>query len=265
MELHYKQYGEEGTPLIILHGLLGASGNWHTLSRNVFSKQFRVFALDQRNHGESPHHERLDYPAMAEDLREFMDQHGLHTAHVMGHSMGGKTAMRFALDHPDRVERLIVVDMAPKAYRPHHLTLIDAMLEMHPERYDSRSEIDEVLAARVKSWPIRQFLLKNLTYDTEKGLYYWKNNLKAVRENYQHIISGLSLDGQFRRPTLFVRGERSGYVQSEDVAQIWRGFPNAQVVTIERANHWVHADAPQPFASSVMDFLTKPEEEAMGR
>jgi len=255
MQLAHSTYGSEGAPLIILHGLLGASGNWHTLSKNVFSEAYTVYAVDQRNHGESPHDDQLDYPSMAKDLSEFMDQHGLEQAHILGHSMGGKTAMRFALDRPERVDRLIVVDIAPKAYPPHHLELIDALEALDLSQHDRRQSIDEALAKDVPSWPIRQFLLKNLSYDSEKEGYVWKNNLPAVRANYEYISGAVDLTNRFKGPTLFVRGENSSYVQSEDIAEIWQGFPKAKIVTVEDAAHWVHAEAPDAFARVVMDFL----------
>ncbi|NBB84690.1 MAG: alpha/beta fold hydrolase [Bacteroidetes bacterium] len=255
MELFYNRYGTAGPPLIILHGLLGASGNWHTLSKNVFSKGYQVYTVDQRNHGESPHDDRLDYPTMADDLAAFMDQQGLDQAHILGHSMGGKTAMRFALDRPERVDRLIVVDIAPKAYPPHHLELIDALQALDLAAHDRRRSIDRALAKDVPSRPIRQFALKNLTYVSAEERYAWKNNLPAIRANYTHISGAVALDGQFTEPTLFVRGEYSAYVQSEDIAAIWQGFPNAKIVTVEDAAHWVHAEAPEAFAQVVMDFL----------
>jgi esterase len=259
MELFYNTYGTAGPPLIILHGLLGASGNWHTLSKNVFSEDYQVYTVDQRNHGASPHDDRLDYPAMADDLAAFMDQQDLDQAHILGHSMGGKTAMRFALDRPERVDRLIVVDIAPKAYPPHHLELIDALQGLDLSQHDRRQSIDKALAKDVPSWPIRQFLLKNLSYDSEEERYGWKNNLPAIRANYEQISGAVALSDQFTGPTLFVRGEYSSYVQSEDIAEIWQGFPNAKIVTVEDAAHWVHAEAPEAFAQVVLEFLRTQE------
>lgn len=253
IELYYKSYGQ-GHPLIILHGLLGASGNWHTLSRNVFSQHFHVYAVDQRNHGRSPHRDRFDYPAMAEDVWVFMEQHDMDSAHLLGHSMGGKTAMYAALGFPERIDRLVIVDMAPKAYPPQHKYLLDALRRLNPSDYDSRDAIDEALADDVPSWRIRQFLLKNLSYDRDAG-YSWQMNLEVIDRNYEEIIGGLDTERTFEGPTLFVRGGESDYIADEDLPLIHKNFPNAELVTIEGAGHWVHADTPDRFAEVVLEFL----------
>ncbi|WP_022835384.1 alpha/beta fold hydrolase [Salisaeta longa] len=253
MDLFYKQYGKHNPPLIILHGLLGASGNWHTLSRNVFKEKATVYAVDQRNHGRSPHHETLTYEAMADDIRDFIHRHALGTVTLLGHSMGGKTAMQTALSYPGLVDRLIVADMAPKAYPPHHTELLEALAAIDPSAYDSRSAIDEALAEDVPSFPIRQFLLKNLAY--EDGTYRWQMNLGAIRANYEAINAAITSGRTFDKPTLFVRGGRSDYVADADLPAIRGLFPHARLETIADAGHWVHADAPDAFARLVMDFL----------
>jgi pimeloyl-ACP methyl ester carboxylesterase len=253
MDLFYNQYGESGPPLLILHGLLGSNGNWHTLSRTAFSETAQVYAVDQRNHGRSPHTDRIDYPSMAADARAFLDENGLAPAHLLGHSMGGKTAMQTALEYPDRVGRLIVVDMAPRAYPPQHTTILKALDRIDPSTYDSREAIDDALAADVPSWPIRQFLLKNLHYDGEQ--YRWTMNLKAIRAHYDDIRAAISSDSSFEGPALFVRGGQSDYVQDEDWTAIQSLFPNAELRTVEEAGHWVHADAPEALSDIVTDFL----------
>lgn len=255
MELFYNQYGESGPPLIILHGLLGANGNWHTLSRTAFRKIARVYAVDQRNHGRSPHADQIDYPTLAEDLRMFIDRHELAPADLLGHSMGGKTAMQAALSYPDRVNRLIVVDMAPRAYPPEHEELLGALARVNPEDYESRDEIDDALADDVSSWRIRQFLLKNLDYDGET--YTWKMNLDAIRAHYDDITAAIPADATFEGPTLFIRGGESEYIADADLEGIRERFPSAELVTIDDAGHWVHADAPEAFAEVVVDFLTE--------
>ena len=255
MKLFYNQYGESGPPLIILHGLLGGHGNWHTLSRTAFRQVARVYAVDQRNHGRSPHADRMDYPRMAADLRTFIDRHDLAPATLLGHSMGGKTAMQTALSHPGRVNALIVVDMAPKAYPPHHADLMDALAQIDPTTYEDRSAIDAALAEDVPSRSIRQFLLKNLDYDS--GTYTWRMNLDAIRAHYDDITAALPADSTFDGPALFVRGGRSEYVMDADLEGIRERFPNAELVTIEEAGHWVHADAPEALAEVVTDFLVE--------
>ncbi len=214
----------------------------------------RVYAVDQRNHGRSPHADEMDYPTLAADLRRFIDRHDLAPAAVLGHSMGGKTAMQTALSYPDRVDRLVVVDMAPKAYPPHHTELLDALDRIDPEAYESRDEIDEALAADVPSRPIRQFLLKNLEYDGET--YTWRMNLDAIRAHYDDITAVLPDETTFEGPALFVRGGASDYVADGDVEGIRERFPNAELVTIDGAGHWVHADAPDALAEVVTDFVT---------
>jgi pimeloyl-ACP methyl ester carboxylesterase len=256
MELFYNQYGEEGPPLIILHGLLGAHGNWHTLSRTRFSDEATVYALDQRNHGRSPHADRMDYTAMAADAREFIDRHGLDDVILLGHSMGGKTAMQTALSYPDVVDRLIVADMAPKAYEARHEPLLNALARIDPSTYEDRDAIDAALAEDVPSRPIRQFLLKNLDYDGER--YTWRMNLDAIRKHYDNMNAALPPDETFEGPTLFIRGGQSDYVDEDDLPDIRTRFPAARLVTIDGAGHWVHADAPTPFADAVLQFL--PEE-----
>lgn len=250
--LFYKEYGT-GHPLIILHGLLGASGNWHTLSRTVFSEHFRVLTVDQRNHGRSFHDDRHDYPAMAEDVWRFLDDLDIASTHLLGHSMGGKTAMYAALAFPDRIDKLVVVDMAPKAYPPRHAPIIEAMQAIDPTQYDSRRAIDDVLAESIASYPIRQFLLKNLDYDGEQ--YRWKLNLDAIAANYEKMNTALDTARTYNGPALFVRGAHSEYVADEDLPLIRTNFPQAKLVTIEGAGHWVHADAPEAFAEAVVDFL----------
>jgi len=254
MQLSFKRYGN-GPPLLILHGLLGSGSNWHTLSSRVFADHYEVFTPDLRNHGRSPHSDVFDYPTLAGDVRDFMQQQGLDRVHLLGHSMGGKVAMHVALLYPHLLDRLIVVDIAPKPYAPRHLEILDILGAIDPADYDTRQEIDAALARSIPSLPTRQLLLKNLDYDGTR--YRWKMNLPAIIANYDAINKGLVVEGTFDQPTLFVRGETSDYVDDADEGLILRSFPNAQVVTIPGAGHWVHADAPQPFAAAVLAFLSQ--------
>jgi len=254
MHLFYKQHGD-GPPLIILHGLLGASGNWHTLSRTVFSEHFTVYTVDQRNHGRSPHSDTFTYAAMADDLRDFMDQRGLDTAHVLGHSMGGKTAMQFALTYPERLDHLIVVDMAPRAYPPQHRPLLEALqaLDLHP--HQSRQDLSDALAADVPDRRIREFVLKNLHYERDRDGYSWLMNLDVIADQYANVNVAIDSDTPFRGPVLFLRGSQSDYVTDDDLSDIRRLFPAVDIVTIDGAAHWVHADRPEALAEAVMSFL----------
>jgi pimeloyl-ACP methyl ester carboxylesterase len=253
MDLFYNQYGEQGPPLLILHGLLGANGNWHTLSRTAFQEVATVYAVDQRNHGRSPHTERIDYPSMAADVNDFVRRHELGRVHLLGHSMGGKTAMQAALTHPEIVDRLIVVDMSPRSYAPRHADLLDALARIDPTEYDSRDAIDDALAEDVPAWDMRQFLLKNLDYDGER--YTWKMNLDAIATHYDKINRGVATNRTYDGPTLFIRGETSDYITDDDEPGIRAHFPQAEIVTIGGAGHWVHADAPNAFAEVVIEFL----------
>jgi len=173
---------------------------------------------------------------------------------MLGHSMGGKTAMHMALAHPKRVDRLIVVDIAPKAYPPGHLEILEALTELDPSAFGSRSEIDAGLARRIPSYPIRQFLLKNLRHDGP-GKYSWQMNLASITENYDAIRDRVYAAGIFEGPTLFIRGGASPYIDNTDLPEIRRLFPAAEVITVPGVGHWVHAEAPEAFGRIVLDFL----------
>lgn len=252
MELYYRTYGA-GPPLLILHGLFGSLDNWATLARR-WGEHFHVWTLDARNHGRSFHDERMDYPSMAEDVARFMERHGLSGAHLLGHSMGGKTAMQFALTRPGSVRRLVVVDIAPRVYGRRHDAVLDALLHIDPRRLAGRHEADAALAAAIAEAPVRQFLLKNLAR-TEEGGYRWKLNLAAIARDYDALRAGPPPGARYERPALFVRGGRSSYVRDEDRARIREIFPRATVVTIRRAGHWVHAEAPDELYTAVTAFL----------
>ncbi len=253
MDLYFREYGE-GPPLIVLHGLLGASGNWHTLSSRAFGAAFRVYTLDQRNHGRSPHSPIFDYPTMADDIIRFMDRHAIDTAHVLGHSMGGKTAMHLALLHTARVDSLVVADIAPKTYPRRHEVIFEALRATNPAHFRSRAEIDQALAAYVASQSVRQFLMKNLSPDGP-GQYRWKINLDGIYQNYDRINVGMEADGLYEGPSLFIRGGASDYVAEEDLEIIRSYFPEADLVTLPGAGHWLHAEAPDAFAQHVLAFL----------
>ncbi|MDB6066702.1 MAG: alpha/beta hydrolase [Pedosphaera sp.] len=252
MQLNFQTYGT-GFPLIVLHGMFGSLDNWQPISRKL-GESFQVFALDLRNHGRSPHSDAISYPLMAEDLREFMAAHNLSRAHVMGHSMGGKTAMQFALLHPEQVEKLVVVDIAPKAYPPWNMPIIEALLALDLRSFGHRPEIEAALAPAIPSLTLRQFLLKSLTRD-ESGAFVWKINLDALQRNYPLLNQRIG-DGQtFAGPVLFIRGGRSEYIEETDRALIEAQFPHAEMTTIAGAGHWVHAEAPDEFVRIVKDFL----------
>ena len=252
MPLHFKQLGH-GEPLVLLHGLFGSGDNWFGVAPRLAEK-FHVLIPDLRNHGHSPHHAEMDYPLMAADVERFLAAQNIESASVIGHSMGGKVAMQFALDFPARVKKLVVVDMAPRAYKRAHDHIFAALLALDLKSFQTRSEIEEALAPEIPSLNLRRFLLKNLGRD-DHGKFIWKMNLRGVVENYSRLGEVLSPQNQFDKPALFLRGGKSDYIRAEDGLEIRRLFPTADIQTIAAANHWVHADAPAEFIRRVLDFL----------
>jgi pimeloyl-ACP methyl ester carboxylesterase len=252
MSLHFKQLGH-GEPLVLLHGLFGSGDNWFGVAPKLAEK-FHIFAPDLRNHGHSLHHAEMDYPLMAADVEKFFTAEKIESAHVIGHSMGGKVAMQFALDFPARVKKLVVVDMAPRAYARTHDKIFAALLALDLASFQTRQQIEETLALEIPSLNLRRFLLKNLGRD-EHGKFVWKMNLRGVAENYSRLGEVLSEENQFDKPALFIRGGMSDYISAADEFEIRRRFPAAQIQTIASANHWVHADAPEEFVRLVLDFL----------
>ena len=252
MQLHFKQLGH-GEPLVLLHGLFGSSDNWFGVAPDL-AKKFHVFIPDLRNHGHSPHHAEMDYPLMAADVENFFAAQKIESAHVIGHSMGGKVAMQFALDFPARVKKLVVVDMAPRAYERRHDPIFTALLALDLNSFQTRSQMEEVLAAEIPLLNLRRFLLKNLGRDAE-GKFFWRMNLGGVAENYSRLGEVLRAGKPFARPALFIRGGKSDYMAEADTVEIHRRFPSAEIQTIAGASHWVHADAPEEFVRCVRDFL----------
>ena len=252
MQLHFKQLGQ-GEPLVLLHGLFGSADNWFGVAPKLAEK-FHVLIPDLRNHGHSPHHAEMDYPLMAADVERFFVTQKIANAHVIGHSMGGKVAMQFALGLPARVKKLVVVDMAPRAYRRSHDYIFKALLALDLNSFQTRSEIEDVLAAEIPSLNLRRFLLKNLGRD-DAGKFFWKMNLRGVAENYSRLGEVLNPRNQFEKPALLIRGGKSDYVGTADELEIRRRFPAAQIQTIATAAHWVPADAPEEFVRLVLDFL----------
>lgn len=252
MQLNFQTFGT-GFPLLILHGLFGSSDNWHTISRRL-GREFQVFAVDLRNHGRSPHSVIMDYEVMAGDIAEFLQAHRLPQAHVLGHSLGGKVAMRFALRHPDQVARLIVADMAPRAYPPSHLPIFEALRSLDLASFHNRNEMDAALVSAIPEPSVRQFLLKNVTR-TDTGAFGWKLNLPAIEANYPKLLQAIDDDAPFPGPVLFIRGGQSDYIQDTDHASILRLFPQASFKTLPNAGHWIHAEAPEEFFQLVTGFF----------
>ena len=252
MELNYKSFGE-GPALIILHGLFGSLDNWQSLAKR-FSDEYSVFIVDLRNHGKSAHVDDFSYELMAEDLGEFMDQQGIYSANIVGHSMGGKVAMHFALDQSARVEKLIVVDMAPVSYPPHHTAILSAITGLDLDALPSRKAADALLSPNIPEFGTRQFLMKNILRKKEGG-FEWKFNLDVLYREYNSILEEVEADFPAEMPTLFLSGGNSEYVLPEYHERILELFPETSFEVLPDVGHWVHAEAPDKFHSSVMNFL----------
>lgn len=251
MKLNYRTMGE-GKPLVILHGVFGSSDNWQTLGR-YFSEWCKVYLVDLRDHGKSPHSDSLDLDDMVGDLMELLEDEGLESIDLIGHSMGGKVAMRFAQLHPDRLDHLIVVDMAPKQYEMHHGPLIEALKSLDLESIEGRKDADEKLAERIPEDGVRQFLLKNLQRKGQDA-WEWKINIPLIEQDLPKINQALP-EKPVELPTCFIRGGRSDYITDDDEALLKRYFPQSELKTVEGSGHWVHAEAPKAFYQIVEDLL----------
>jgi pimeloyl-ACP methyl ester carboxylesterase len=218
------------------------------------AEHFHVYAVDQRNHGESPHSDEMNYPLMAADVEKFFIARGIQSAFVIGHSMGGKTAMQFALQFPNRVERLVIADMAPRAYAPAHEKIIAALLALDLSKFQAREQIETALEPEIPKLVLRRFLLKNLSRDSTGG-FIWKINLRGLSGNYFHLRQPVSALVPFAKPTLFISGGKSNYINDADEPLIRGLFPQSEIKTIAEAGHWVHADKPEEFLRLVLNFL----------
>ncbi|MDQ7016489.1 MAG: alpha/beta fold hydrolase [Gammaproteobacteria bacterium] len=252
--LHFQKQGQ-GEAVIILHGLFGSHENWLSQAK-LLARNFTLYTPDLRNHGRSPHSDEINYALMAADVLHFMDQHDLPSVHLIGHSMGGKVAMQIALNHPERLKSLIVVDIAPKVYPTHHDDIIQALTTLKIDKIRSRREADATLAQHIPQRDVRLFLLKNLQRDNN-GHYQWRMNLKALKKQQHSIAAAPSGGHSYPQACLFIRGSRSDYIQLDDTAQVLRWFPKAQAKTIDNAGHWPHIEKPALFAKLVLDYLTQ--------
>jgi esterase len=252
MNLHFKELGQ-GKPLIMLHGLFGSLDNWLGVAPKL-AHAFRLYLVDLRNHGLSPHSDVMDYTLMASDIAEFLDARQLDRAHVLGHSLGGKVAMQFALVYPSRVDKLVVVDIAPRKYTPEHEPIFRALLALNLKQFHSRSQIEDALAPAIPDLTLRRFLLKNLRLSGTSS-FDWRIPLSNLFANYPKLCEALASTKQFEGPALFLRGGQSPYVSDADAPEIQKLFPRATIETITRARHWVHADAPDEFIRVVSEFL----------
>ncbi len=251
MKLHFQTLGK-GDPLILLHGVFGSSDNWISVAK-ALAESFKLYLVDQRNHGKSPHSPDFSYKAMEEDLLELIDAEEMIEPNIMGHSMGGKTAMNFACHHPGKTGKLVVIDIAPKFYKPHHQKIFQGFHSINLSQLVSRKEADEKLSEFIGDFMTRQFLLKNLSRNSHG--FNWKINLEAIEENIDKLGNGLNSRDHFQGPTLFIGGELSDYILEEDRELIHTHFPNSQIDTIAGAGHWVHVDRPDKMIDSIRAFL----------
>ncbi|SFC50903.1 Pimeloyl-ACP methyl ester carboxylesterase [Flexibacter flexilis DSM 6793] len=252
MKLAYRTIGE-GQPLVILHGLFGSGDNWLTISK-VLSDRHQIFLVDQRNHGRSPHSDEWTYKAMADDLYAFLQEHNLQNPILIGHSMGGKTVMQFAITYPNVARKIVVVDIAPKLYPPHHQDVLAGLHAVDLANITSRNDAEAAMATAIKEADVRQFLLKNL-YRNENGQFAWRVNLPLITQKIEEIGVTQTSPTPVQIPALFVRGALSKYIKDADLALIQNLFPNSELKTIEGAGHWVQAEKPAEFVQAVQPFL----------
>ncbi len=256
MELVFREFGQ-GQPLIILHGLFGQSDNWNTLAKRFAESGYRVFTIDQRNHGLSPHSDEWSYEAMAHDLKEFIDYHNLQNPILLGHSMGGKTVLFFELLYPNISVKNIVVDIAPRNYEPHHQDVLDALNAVDFSNINTRKDAEAILSLYISDFGTKQFLLKNIYWrEDETKQMDWRFNLKVICKNIDSI--GIELPFYLSAKSfLFIRGQKSNYINDSDCIEIEKRFTNCEIETIPNSGHWVHAEQPDAFFNCVLKFISK--------
>ena len=250
MSLLHSQILGTGKPLLVLHGFLGMSDNWRSMGKQ-WAAHFEVHLIDLRNHGRSFHSDAFSYADMAADLTAYCDHHQLQQVIVLGHSMGGKLAMHYATTNSEQVEKLIVADIVPKTYPPHHNYILEGLMDLHTHPPKSRGDADQRLSQFVTEQGTRSFLLKNL-YRTPNG-FALRVNAPVLQDQVGQVM--MASDANYHGPTLFLAGEKSDYILPQDHAQIASQFPQAIVKTIPNAGHWLHAESPVDFAAEVAEFL----------
>ncbi len=251
MKLNFKKTGS-GPPLVILHGLFGSLDNWFSIAKELV-EHYTLYLVDQRNHGDSPHSNEWNYGVMVEDLLELLDAEGLDSVFLMGHSMGGKTVMNFAVRYPERVRKLIVGDIAPRYYPIHHQVILEGLNALDLSQLQSRKEADDFLASYIPELGIRQFLLKSLGRDTNG--FAWKVNLSVITQHIEEVGKALDEGTVFEGPTLFLGGANSSYIQEKDLPDMKHHFPNCTWISITNAGHWLHAEQPQAVVAEMRKFL----------
>ena len=252
----YSKIEGSGKPFLILHGFLGMSDNWKSLGTKWSEAGFEVHLLDLRNHGRSLHSDEFNYTVMAQDVFDYCKEKNLSSIYLMGHSMGGKVAMKVATSNPELVEKLIIADIGPKEYKPHHEQILEGLSAVNFDEKPDRNEVDKIVSKYVKDLGTRQFLLKSLYWKTPGQLAY-RFNLPVFLKNKDSIGEALNENAIYNGPTLFLRGSKSNYILDEDFALIKKHFPKADIITIANAGHWLHAENPEDVYTSVLNFLEK--------
>ncbi|WP_425642942.1 alpha/beta fold hydrolase [Marinomonas gallaica] len=251
--IHAIQYGQNLPPLVVLHGLFGNADNWHSIAQK-WSEYFTVYCLDLPNHGQSSALDPVTFPAMADAINEWLEQEQLDHIYLLGHSLGGKVAMQLTSDHPEKVRKLIVADIAPVEYQPSHTKIFEGLQEINRQKPENRKQADKILSAFETNAGIRQFLLKNLKR-TDQG-HAINLGLEELHKGYKTILKKPALNNDIVTPTLFIKGENSSYILPAYQAQTLQHFPHASVKMISETGHWLHAEKPTVFASLVKRFLT---------
>ncbi len=253
MKLNHKIYGT-GYPVIIMHGLFGSGDNWRSIAR-MMEPHYQCILVDMRNHGRSPHDPEMNFKVMAEDILELMADLSFEKVSLIGHSLGGKVAMQFAMHNAEKVDKLIVVDIAPKKYPAHHDMVIQAIESIDPAKLSERAEAESALAHFLgPDQSTIQFLLKNLSRLPDGG-FEWKANMPVIIDAYDQLMEDILLAEPYGGATLFIRGEKSRYILDEDLQTIKAHFPNSSLITVPAASHWVHADAPDFLAKTMVSYL----------
>ena len=252
-ELYANVIGK-GKPFVILHGFLGMGDNWKTLGQQFSERGYEVHLVDQRNHGRSFHDDHFSYEDMVSDLKHYLDKNNLKDIVLLGHSMGGKTAMLFATQYPEMVNKLLVADISPRYYPVHHEAILNGLSSLDFSELKSRGAADIALAQFVSDFGTRQFLLKNL-YWKEKGQLALRINLEVLKKNVEEVGESLPNHSRFEGETLFLRGDKSEYIGIQDENNIKNHFPNSKIVTVLNAGHWLHAENPIDFFNEVISFL----------
>ncbi len=243
----------QGKPLITAHGYFGMGNNWRTMAKR-FATNFEVHIIDQRNHGRSFHSDDFNYDLLVEDLYHYITHYQLKDILLLGHSMGGKMAMYFAVNFPDIVIKLVVVDISPKYYPPHHNDILKALNKVNFDKISSRRGVAQILRQFIDEEGIVQFLLKNVYWKTKTQLAF-RFNLKSLTENNNEVCKPLPTFTTFDKPTLFLKGENSGYINQDDVALIHTHFSKVKIITVKNSGHWMHVDNPDDFYDNVTHFL----------